>query len=116
MNLSDLTEEEKLVLGALIRLMVRADGRFTEDEEQRIQDIGAEIGSPEELWRAVSDSAQKYTSEASTRHAIPSITRPEAREMMFGVLYGVATADMVAPGEQVILDALRLAWEIREEA
>jgi uncharacterized tellurite resistance protein B-like protein len=116
MNLSDLTEDEKLVLGALIRLMVRADGRFTEEEEQRIQDIGADIGGSDELWRVVSDSAQKYTSEAATRHAIPTVTRQEAREMMFGVLFGVATADMVAPGEQVILDALRLAWNIRDES
>lgn len=114
MNLSDLTDDEKLVLGALIRLMVRADGRFTEEEEQRIHEIGAEIGSAEDLWRAVSDSAQRYTSEAATRAAIPSVTRPEAREMMFGVLFGIATADMIAPGEQTILDALRLAWDIRE--
>ncbi|GAB4209581.1 MAG: hypothetical protein OHK0013_29200 [Sandaracinaceae bacterium] len=115
MNLSDLTDEEKLVLGALIRLMVRADGRFTEEEEQRIQDIGAEIGGSEELWRVVSDSAQKYTSEDATRRAIPTVTRPEAREMIYDVLFGIATADMIADGEQVILDALRKAWNIRDE-
>ncbi len=114
MNLSDLTADEKLVLGALIRLMVRADGRFTEEEEQRIQDIGADIGSAEDLWRAVSDSAQRYTSEATTKAAIPSVTRPEARTMIFDVVLGVATADTIAPGEQVILDSLRTAWDLRD--
>ncbi|MBN8609433.1 MAG: TerB family tellurite resistance protein [Deltaproteobacteria bacterium] len=114
MNLSDLTADEKLVLGALIRLMVRADGRFTEEEEQRIQEIGADVGSAEELWRAVSESAQRYTSEAATKTAIPSVTRPEARTMIFDVLFGVATADTIAPGEQAILDSLREAWDIRD--
>jgi uncharacterized tellurite resistance protein B-like protein len=115
MNLSDLTDDEKLVLGALIRLMVRADGRFSEEEEQRIQDIGAEIGGSEELWRVVSESAQKYTSEDATRRSIQTVTRPEARAMMYDVLFGVATADMVAPGEQVILDMLRRTWGIQDD-
>lgn len=115
MELSDLTADEKLVLGALIRLMVRADGRFSEEEEQRIQDIGAEIGSPEDLWRAVSDSAQRYTSEASTRAAIPSVTRPEARGLIYDVLFSVAQADSIDAGEQLILDSLRKAWDIRDE-
>lgn len=114
MNLSDLTVDEQLVLGAIIRLMVRADGRFTEEEEQRIQDIGAEIGSAEDLWRAVSDSAQRYTSEASTRAAIPTVTRPEARSMIFDVIASVAQADTIAPGEQLILDSLRQAWNIAD--
>lgn len=113
MNLAELTEAERLVLGALIRLMVRADGRFTEEEEQRIQDIGADLGDAEALWGAISDSAQTYTSEQATRAAIPTVTRPEARELLYGVLFAVATADTIAPGEQVILDALRLAWNLR---
>ncbi|MFO0711031.1 MAG: TerB family tellurite resistance protein [Sandaracinus sp.] len=114
MNLSDLTVDEQLVLGALIRLMVRADGRFTEEEEQRIQDIGAEIGGSEELWRIVSDSAQRYTSEAAAKAAIPSITRQEARDMIYDVLFSVAQADTIAPGEQLVLDTLRKAWNIAD--
>jgi uncharacterized tellurite resistance protein B-like protein len=114
MTLSDLTADEQLVLGALIRTVVRADGRFTEEEEQRIQDIGAELGSADDLWRAVSDSAQRYTSEAATRAAVPTITRPEARGMIYDVVVSVAQADTIAAGEQALLDSLRQAWGIAD--
>lgn len=114
MKLSDLTSDETSILGALIRLMVRADGRFTEEEEQRIHDIGAEIGGAEQLWRAVSDSAQRYTTEAATREAIGGVVRPEARVFVYDIVFSVATADTIAEGEQVILDSLRAAWDIRD--
>lgn len=114
MTLADLTEDEKLVLGALIRLMVRADGRFTEEEEQRIHEIGEAIGGAEALWRVVSDSAQRYTSEAATFAAIPTVTRQDAREMLYDVLLDVARADAITAAEERVLARLREAWNIRE--
>ncbi len=112
MTLSDLTEDEKLVLGALVRLIIRADGRFTPEEEQRIQDVGADIGGAEALWRVISDSAQRYTEERSIEGALPGVTRAEARDFIYDVVYSVATADAIGKGEQLVLDLLRKAWGI----
>lgn len=115
MNLSDLTRDEQLVLGALIRLIVRADGRFTVEEEERIQAVGAEIGGADLLWRVISDSAQRYTREASIDQALPNVTRPEARGFVYDVVFSIAMANALAPGEAVVLDALRAAWDIADD-
>jgi len=124
MNFSTLTNEERLLLGALIRLLVRADGAFSEAEETMITTIGNELAieanavrdGGRALWAAVSDSAQHFPSDASIRAAIPEVTRPEARELIFAVLVGVASADTASLAERTILDALRLAWSLKEPA
>ena len=123
MNFSTLTNEERLLLGALIRLMVRADGSFSEAEEAMITTIGDELTAEatethdrgRALWAAVSESAQHFPTDVSIRAAIPQVTRPEARELIFAVLHGVASAETIGLEERTILDALRLAWSLKDE-
>ena len=123
MNFSTLTNEERLLLGALIRLMVRADGQFSEAEEAMISTIGDELTTEASathdrgraLWAAVSESAQHFPTDASFRAAIPTVTRPEARELIFAVLPGVASAETISLAARTILDALRLAWSLKDE-
>lgn len=124
MNFATLTNEERLLLGALIRLMVRADGEFSEAEENMITTIGDELTEEAShthdrgraLWAAVSESAQHFPTDASIRAAIPRVTRPEARELIYAVLVGVASAETISLEERTVLDALRLAWSLKEEA
>ncbi len=117
MNLPDLTRDEQLALGGLIRLMIRADGVFSSEEEERVNAIGEELGSKDLIWRMISDSAQAFKDDSELRRAGIAIKRVEARELMLGVLTSVAVADTVSPGEKGLLDALRVAWGIvdREE-
>lgn len=110
MNLRDLTRDEQLALGGLVRLMIRADGVFTPEEEERVGAIGDELGGGELLWKIVSDSAQAFRDDAEVRRAAVAITRTDARELLLGVLTSVAVADTVAPSEQGLIDALRAAW------
>lgn len=110
MKLTDLTRDEQLALGGLVRLMIRADGVFTPEEEERVTAIGDELGGGGLLWRIVSDSAQAFRTDADLRRAATSIRRTEARELVLGVLTSVAVADTVTPGEQGLIDALRAAW------
>jgi hypothetical protein len=112
MNLADLTREEQLALGGLIRLMIRADGVFTDEEEERVDAIGEELGSRELVWRMISDSAQAFKDDADLRRAAAAVSRVEARELMLGVLTSVAVADSVTPGEMGLLDAVRVAWGV----
>ena len=114
MNLKDLTRDEQLALGGLVRLMIRADGVFTPEEEERVGAIGDELGGGELLWRIVSDSAQAFRTDADVRRAGAAIARTEARELVLGVLTSVAVADTVTPGEQGLIDALRAAWAARD--
>ncbi len=110
MDLKDLTRDEQLALGGLVRLMIRADGVFTQEEEERVTAIGEELGGGALLWRIVSDSAQAFRSDADVRRAGAAVRRSDARELVLGVLTSVAVADTVTPGEQGLIDALRAAW------
>jgi hypothetical protein len=116
MKLPDLTKDEQLALGGLIRLMIRADGVFTTEEEERVDAIGEELGSKDLIWRMISDSAQAFKDDADVRRAGAAVRRVEARELMLGVLTSVAVADTVTPGEMGLLDALRAAWGIVDQA
>jgi uncharacterized tellurite resistance protein B-like protein len=111
-NLADLTRDEQLALGGLIRQMIRADGVFSAEEEERVDAIGEELGSKDLIWRMISDSAQAFKDDAEVRRAAAAISRVGARELVLGVLTSVAIADTVSPGEMGLLDALRAAWGI----
>lgn len=110
MKLEDLTADERLALGGLVRLIVRADGSFSEEEEARMDRIGEELGGREAFWKAISDSAQAFPDDAKVRAAALAVTRSEARDLILGVVTGVAAADTIAPSEMGVIDALRAAW------
>ncbi|AKF09604.1 hypothetical protein [Sandaracinus amylolyticus] len=110
MQLQDLTAEEKLALGGLVRLIVRADGSFSDLEEARIDRIGDELGGRDAFWKVISDSAQAFPDEQGIRTATLKVTRPEARELILGVLAGIAAADTISPSEMGLIDAVRAAW------
>jgi uncharacterized tellurite resistance protein B-like protein len=115
MNLKDLTRDEQLALGGLVRLMIRADGVFTQEEEERVSAIGDELGGGELLWKIVSDSAQAFRTDADVRRAAAAIARDEARDLVLGILTSVAVADTVTPGEQGLIDSLRAAWNLTSQ-
>lgn len=116
MNLKDLTRDEQLALGGLVRLMIRADGVFSEEEEERVNAIGEELGGVDLFWKMISDSAQAFRSDEDVRVAAIAITRTDARELVLGVLSSVAVADTVSAAEQGLIDALRAAWATADKA
>lgn len=113
MTLVDLTPEERLALGGLVRMMIRADGSFSEEEESRIDRIGDELGGREGFWRAISDSAQAFRDDAQVRAAAIAVSRAEVRELILEVLAGIAAADAISPREMSLIDALRGEWGTR---
>ncbi len=111
MKLSDLTDTERLAVGGLLRLMIRADGDFSEQEEEKVNALGDELGGREQLWRAISDSAQTFKTDQDIRAAGLGIQRPEVRTLTLKLLRQVALSDSMSPGEEGILSALSAAWE-----
>jgi hypothetical protein len=110
MKLTDLSAAERLALGGLVRLLVRADGEFTEAEEQQVDRVGEELGGARLLWSAISDSAQAFRTDQDVRRAGLEVERPEVRRLILDVLTRVALSDSLAPGEDGILQALRSHW------
>lgn len=112
MKLSQLTDDERLALGGLLRLLVRADGEFSVAEEERIDAVGDELGGKEVLWKAISESAQHFKDDQAIRRAGLGIARPEVRELVLSILESVAIADTMSPGEEGILEALKSHWKL----
>lgn len=114
MKLSDLTPEEQLALGGLIRLLVRADGEFSVAEEERIDSVGDELGGKELLWKGISESAQAFKNDQQIRAAGLGIARPEVRELVLSILESIAIADTMSSSEEGILVALKTHWGIKD--
>jgi len=111
MRLDDLSKDEQLALGGLIRLMLRSDGEFTDAEEEKVNQIGARLADPQRLWSVISASAQAHMSDASIRTAAESVLRPEVRALVREVLTEVARDGSVTESEQKLLDWLTSIWK-----
>ena len=111
MKITDLEPSEQIVFGCLLRILIRADGHFTEEEEEQVNRIGAEeLGDAQDLWHLISVSAAAHTDENEIRTEVGSVTRPEARALILQVLERVAGADAVARSESDLLEWLRGEW------
>jgi hypothetical protein len=110
MTLDDLSKEEQLALGGLIRLMLRSDGDFSEAEEAQVNALGAELADPGRLWSVVSASAQAHRSDADIRAAAGRVTRPEVRALLRDALTRIARVGEMTREEQSLLDWLASLW------
>lgn len=111
MRIDELSSEEQMALGGLIRLMVRSDGDFSEEEEARIDAIGElRAGGRSAMWKLISASAQALKDEAAIRAAASQIARQDARATLIAMLTSIAEEGGVAQAERELLDWLRQAW------
>lgn len=109
-HIDDLEDHEQLALGGLIRVLVRLDGSFSEEEEAQIEGVAAEIGSVEQLWHLVSRSAQELRTDDDIRAHVQKVVRPGARALIRDALESIARAGTIEPAEQALLDWLDEAW------
>jgi len=111
MQLDDLTRDERLALGGLLRILVRADGEFSEAEEATINRVGERLGgSSGALWRVISQSAQDYPEDDAILELARRVERPQARELLRALLEEVAAGDLVSEPEHELLAWLDDAW------
>jgi hypothetical protein len=111
MKLDDLTRDEQMVLGGLLRLMLRSDGQFSEGEEAALDRIGQRIaGSAERMWKVISDSAQLLPEDDDIRAAVGNVERDEARREIRWILEELAVGDAISESEQALLSWLRERW------
>jgi len=110
MKITDLEKHEQLVLGGLIRLMIRSDGDFSEEEEAKVNAVGERIGGADLIWRVISASAQAYPSDRDTMGLLPQVTRSEVRNLIVDVVEQVAGADGMAQEETSLLEEIKGVW------
>lgn len=111
MTFSELNDAERMALVALTEVALRADANISESEVARIDEIVHEVG--EETFRALTDEAEhRFADRQTLRAFLQTITRQEARELIYGTVLTEALTDTMPHAEAEFLDWLARAWTI----
>jgi len=110
MTLDDLSQPEQVVLLALVGLMARMDGSVSQDELDLLEQIADEIG--EQRFEATRDAAAALADGAAILRAAAGVTRQEAREVVFELVYGITVRDTIADSEAALLNELAALWQL----
>ncbi len=112
MTIGELSHDQKLALVALMEAVALADGEVGEGEQKEIAAVADALG--EEAYRALLDEVDsKFASIDSLKQYLTGITCPEARETVFGLVWGEAVADpTIVHEESELMQWLAQAWGI----
>jgi hypothetical protein len=111
MELNELTGEERLALVGLMESVATADLRASNDEAAEVNEVAEAFG--EEAYRAYLDeSERRFKDEASLRAFLRTVTREDARELIYEYAFDLAASDAVGSSETAILDWLAEEWGI----
>ncbi len=108
MDVSGLSENEQTVLLALVGLLARADGRLSQTEMGTLEKLRHAL-TPERFQK-IRDDAAALADDEAIMNAARAVTRPEAREAIFGILYEMAIPDVIDPSEVAILEHVAALW------
>ena len=107
----DLTDDERLALAGLVRLMVKADGEFSPEEAGAVAEMAQDLGEAP-FWAAIDRAAQELTDDDKIRAAARAVTRADARETIYGALLGLSQHGATTGGEDDLLEWLADEWEL----
>jgi hypothetical protein len=110
MTLDDLSQPEQVVLLALVGLMARMDGSVSQEELELLEQIADEIG--EKRFEAARDAAAALADGKAILGAAAQVDRPEAREVIFELVYSIAVRDTIAQSEAALLNELAALWSL----
>lgn len=110
MKIKDLEKHERDTFGGLMRMMLRADGDFTEAEEARVNEIGEALGGAALVWRVISDSAQAFPKDEQIRASVKAVVRPEARALILDAIGRISASDGVDTSERELAAWLGREW------
>jgi hypothetical protein len=114
MELSDLNEDERTALIGLMKLIVLSDSDVSEDELEHIESLVDAFG--EGTYQHTLDAFdQRFVQEATFREFLRTISRQEARDLIFGTVLEAAGEGALEGGEADLLDWLSKAWNVKIE-
>ena len=114
MELRDLSHEERLALVALLEVVLESDRVVSDGEVADIDRVVNELGQ-DEYQRLVPEVDRRFPTEDELKAFLPSITRQDARELIYGTVLDTAIEDSVDPRESELLDWLAALWNVRVE-
>jgi uncharacterized tellurite resistance protein B-like protein len=111
MELTDLNKEEQIALAGLLEFVVLASGHVSEDEQGEIDAVVESLGE-DAYDAAVAEVDKRFPDEQALRKFLSSISRQEAREVIYGTVIEVAMTDTVEGRESALLDWLAGEWNV----
>lgn len=111
MELSDLTRDERVALVALLNLVVESDAMVSDDELTEVQRVVAAVGEAA-YAEAVGEADARFHDEAELKAFLPSITRQDARELIYGTVLQAALPDAMGTLESTMLEWLAKEWRV----
>src|SRR5262245_54982594 len=112
MELRDLSHAERLGPGALLEVVLESDRAVSDGEVADIDRVVGELGQ-DEYQRLVREVDRRFPTEDELKAFLPSITRQDARELIYGTVLDTAIEDSVDPRESEFLDWLATLWNVR---
>jgi hypothetical protein len=111
MELQELNGDERTALVGLMREVVMSDANLSDDEIDEVAEIVDAFG--EEGYQAALDAFEaRFSDEDGFRRFLATITRQEARELIYGTVLQGAAADAIEGGESELLSWLADTWKI----
>jgi uncharacterized tellurite resistance protein B-like protein len=111
MELGDLTHDERVALVALLELVVESDGAASDDELDVLQNVIDALGETA-YAEAAAEADERFGDEAELKAFLPSITRQDARELIYGTVLDTALPDAIGRHESTMLDWVAKAWDV----
>ncbi len=114
MNAAELEHRELVTLLATLGLMARLDGDASNEEAEFLDEVAADVGE-ERFGKAATEAAQFADAEAIVR-AAAGVIRPDARELIFSLLFEMAVKESIVAREAELLDKLASLWGLPQRA
>lgn len=111
MELSQLTSDETLVLVGLMRVVIQADGEFSNPEREHVALVRTALGT-DRFTQAMLTATEQYPDNETLKNAAKAVTRVEARKAIHDVLVKIAASDTITAEEEKPLRWLESWWEI----
>ena len=105
-----LRRDELVALAASARVMMLADGEVSEGELQIISSFAGKLGLTEDEWEDIWDEGVRTLPNQAAIEAAARIQRPGAREVVYEMLYVLATDGTIVDAEWDILEWLDETW------
>ena len=96
---------------ALIEATAQADRKVSDEEEGVLGDVVEALGA-DAYQTAVEQSDKRFAGEDDLKTFLKAITRPEAREIIYGTVLELAMSDVVTGHEPALLTWLADTWQL----
>ena len=98
-------------MAALLELVVESNATISDDELKEVKHVVNALGDVA-YAEAADEAAARFRDEADLKAFLPSITRQEARELIYGAVLETALPDAVGAHESATLNWLGKEWGI----